>query len=169
MSSDQHASPIKTPRQLVIAVVLAFVVPIIVIVLLVKYVVASDRSGAGSSAMTAEAIAERLAPVGRVELAAAGGAKVLQSGEAVYGLACSACHSAGVAGAPKTGDAGAWSARLRQGYDILVKHAIEGIRSMPAKGGNADLDNLEVARAVVFMANKSGASFKEPAAPDAAK
>ncbi|MDB5748660.1 MAG: cytochrome, partial [Massilia sp.] len=58
-----------------------------------------------------------------------------------------------------------WTARLAQGYDTLVKHAIEGIRAMPAKGGNPDLDNLEVERAVVYMANQSGATFKEPAAP----
>jgi cytochrome c5 len=70
-----------------------------------------------------------------------------------------------MAGAPKTGDNGAWGARLAQGYDTILKHAIEGIRAMPAKGGNPDLDNLEVARAVVFMTNKSGASFKEPAEP----
>jgi len=66
------------------------------------------------------------------------------------------------------GDNGVWAARIGQGYDTLVKHAIEGIRDMPAKGGNPDLDDVEVARAVVYMANKSGASFKAPAAPAAA-
>ena len=165
MSSDQHASPIKTPRQLIVVVALAFVVPVAIIVLLVKYVAVASPTGAGSSSMTPEAVAERLAPIGRVELAAAGGAKVLQSGEAVYTLACGACHTGGLAGAPRTGDAGAWAPRLRQGYDTLVKHAVGGIRGMPAKGGNADLDDIEVARAVVYMANKSGATFKEPAAP----
>ena len=165
MSGDQHASPIKTPQQLITVVVLAFVVPIIVIVLLVKYVVASSTSGSGSASMTPEAVAERLAPVGRVELAAAGGAKALQSGETVYALACGACHIAGIAGAPKSGDAAAWASRIKQGFDVMVKHAVEGFKAMPAKGGNSDLDNIEVARAVAFMANKSGAAFKEPAAP----
>jgi cytochrome c5 len=92
----------------------------------------------------------------------------LQAAEAVYTAVCSACHATGAAGSPKFGDAGAWSARIAQGYDTLLKHAIEGIRAMPAKGGNPDLDNVEVARAVVYMANKGGASFKEPAAPAAA-
>jgi cytochrome c5 len=61
------------------------------------------------------------------------------------------------------GDGGAWSKRIGQGYDTLVSHAIKGIRGMPAKGGNPDLDDLEVARAVVHMANASGGKFKEPA------
>ncbi|WP_376712631.1 c-type cytochrome, partial [Acinetobacter baumannii] len=65
-----------------------------------------------------------------------------------------------MAGAPKVGDNTSWGARLAQGYDTVLKHAIEGIRAMPAKGGNPDLDNIEVARAVVFMANKSGADYK---------
>jgi cytochrome c5 len=60
------------------------------------------------------------------------------------------------------GDASAWAARIGQGYDTLVKHAVEGIRAMPAKGGNPDLDEVEVARAVVVMANQSGGKFKEP-------
>src|SRR5512146_3210741 len=115
--SDQHESLIKTPQQLVWVVVLSFVVPIFIIVLLVKYVVGAKVTGAGSDAMTAEAIAERLRPVGTVALAGASGPRALQSGEAVYTLACTACHGAGIAGAPKTGDAGAWAPRLKQGYD----------------------------------------------------
>ena len=161
----QHSSPIKTPKQLITVVVLAFVVPIAIIVLLVTYVAGGQKESAGSRALTPEAVAERLRPVGTVVLAEAGGARALQSGDAVYKLACVACHGAGVAGAPKTGDAGAWGPRIKQGYDTLLKHAIEGFKAMPPKGGNADLDNVEVARAVVYMANESGAKFKEPAAP----
>jgi cytochrome c5 len=91
--------------------------------------------------------------------------KILQSGQAVYTAVCVACHGTGAVGAPKVGDAGAWSARISEGYDTLVQHAIQGIRAMPAKGGNPDLDDVEVARAVVYMANQGGAKFKEPAAP----
>lgn len=165
--SEQHSSPIKTPQQLITVVVLAFVVPILVIVLLVKYVAGGTSTGAGAEAMTPEAISERLRPVGSVVLAQASGPRALQSGEAVYKQACAACHTAGVAGAPKTADAAAWAPRLKQGYDTLVKHAVEGFKGMPAKGGNADLDPLEVARAVVWISNQSGASFKEPEAPAA--
>jgi len=67
-----------------------------------------------------------------------------------------------VAGAPKAGDKKAWAPRIAQGYDTLVKHATEGYKGMPPKGGGADLDPQEVARAVAWMANQGGASFKEP-------
>ena len=169
MSSDQHTSLIKTPRQLITVVVLAFVVPIILIILLATFVTSEKGGGTGSDAMTPEAIAERLRPVGTVVLAGApAGPRTLQGGEAVYKLACSACHASGVAGAPKTGAATAWAPRIKQGYDTLVKHAVEGFKAMPAKGGNADLDPIEVARAVVYITNQSGAKFKEPEAPAAA-
>jgi cytochrome c5 len=167
--SDQHTALIKTPRQLITVVILAFVVPVIVIVLLVSFVVGNKTGGAGSDAMTPEAVSDRLRPVGTVALQQAGGARALQGGEAVYKAACAACHAAGVAGAPKTGDAGAWSARLKQGFDTLVKHSVEGFKGMPAKGGNPDLDPIEVARAVAFMGNQAGGKFTEPAAPAAAK
>ena len=167
--SDQHTALIKTPRQLITVVILAFVVPVIVIVLLVKFVTGSKTGGAGSDAMTPEAVSDRLKPVGTVALQQAGGARALQGGEAVYKAACAACHAAGAAGAPKTGDAGAWSGRLRQGFDTLVKHAVDGFKGMPAKGGNPDLDPIEVARAVAYMGNQSGGKFTEPAAPAAAQ
>ena len=159
-------SLIKTPRQLIAVIVLAFVLPVVVIILLATYVVRSATSGvAGSDAMSEKAIAERLQAVGVVVLASAGAAKPLQTGEAVYGAACSACHATGVAGAPRTGDAAAWAPRIKQGFDALVKRAIEGFKAMPPKGGNPNLDAVEVARAVVFMTNQSGAKFKEPAVP----
>jgi cytochrome c5 len=86
----------------------------------------------------------------------------------VYQSACAACHSTGAAGSPKLGDAAAWGPRIKQGFDTLVTHAVDGFKAMPAKGGNPDLDPIEVARAVVFMGNKSGGKFTEPAAPAAA-
>ena len=91
MSSDHHTSPIKTPRQLITVVILAFVVPVILIVLLVTFVTGQKVGGAGSEAMTPEAIAERLRPVGSIAFASAPtGPRTLQNGEAVYKLACSA-------------------------------------------------------------------------------
>jgi cytochrome c5 len=163
--SDQHESPIKTPKQLVAVVVLAFVIPITIIILLATYVTGHTVGGAGSTSMTAEAVAERLKPIGTVALAEAAGSKALQTGEGVFKASCMACHGTGVAGAPKAGDAGAWGPRIKQGFDTLVKHATEGFKAMPAKGGNADLDPVEVARAVAYMANQGGGKFKEPDAP----
>lgn len=167
--SDQSNSLIKTPRQLLTVIVLAFVVPVILIILLATYVVRSATSGeAGSDAMSEQAIGERMRPIGVVALAEAGGARALQSGEAVYTAACSACHAAGIAGAPRTGDVAAWAPRLKLGFDLLVRHAVEGFKAMPPKGGNPNLDSIEVARAVAFMGNQAGGKFKEPAAASAA-
>ena len=165
----KSSSLIKTPRQLITVVVLAFVVPVILIILLATYVVRSTPGGAaGSDAMSEKAIAERMQPVGFVAVADSGASKSLQTGEAVYAAACSACHATGVAGAPRTGDVAAWAPRFKQGFDLLVKHAVDGFKAMPAKGGNPSLDAIEVARAVAFMGNKSGGKFKEPAAPASA-
>lgn len=165
--SDQHASPIKTPKQLAIVIALAFIVPITIIVLLAKFVAGLSLEGVGTKSMAPEAVADRLKPIGMVAFSEGGGAKTLQSGEAVYSASCAACHASGAAGAPKAGDAGAWGPRIKQGYETLVKHATEGFKAMPPKGGNADLDPIEVARAVAFVANQSGAKFKEPEAPAA--
>ena len=167
---NEHESVIKTPKQLVAAVIAAFLVPIICIVLLVQYVSNADKVGAGSEGLTPEAIAARLRPVADegFTLKDASAPKQLQSGEAVFKAVCAACHATGAAGAPKVGDAGAWSARIAQGESTLFDHAIKGIRAMPAKGGNPDLDDVEVQRAVVYMANQSGGSLKEPKAPAAA-
>jgi cytochrome c5 len=162
---DQHASPIKTPKQLVIVVALAFIVPITIIILLVTFVVGGHVNAVGSASMTPEAVADRLKPIGAVTFAEGGGAKTLQTGEAVFKLSCAACHATGAAGAPKAGDATAWGPRIKKGYETLVKHATEGFNAMPAKGGNADLDPIEVARAVAYMANLAGASFKAPEPP----
>jgi cytochrome c5 len=163
----KSSSLIKTPRQLITVVVLAFVVPVILIILLATYVVRTPGGAAGSDAMSEKAIAQRMQPVDFVAVADSGAPKSLQTGEAVYAAACSACHAAGIAGAPRTGDAAAWAPRFKQGFDLLVKHAVEGFKAMPAKGGNPNLDAIEVARAVVFMGNRSGGKFKEPAAPSA--
>jgi len=167
---NEHESAIKTPKQLVAAVIGFFAVTIFGIVLLVQYVTTTKLTGAGSNSQSAEEVASRIAPVADAgyTLKDANAPKVLQTGEAIYTSTCAACHGAGVAGAPKFGDAGAWGARIAQGYDTVVKHALEGLRAMPAKGGNPDLDDVEVARAVVYMANSSGGKFKEPAAPEPA-
>lgn len=100
-----------------------------------------DEAAAGAVASTAP---EAAAPVT---------AKL--TGEQVYNTACFACHGAGVGGAPKLGDAAAWSPRLAQGVATLNKHALEGFQGqtgvMPAKGGRVDLSDDEIIAAVKFM------------------
>jgi cytochrome c5 len=164
---SEHQSFIRTPKQLIAAVAGFFLVIVVGIILLVSFATTTHLTGAGSEGMTAQAVADRLKPVAAegYALKDANAPKILQSGQAVYTAVCVACHGTGAVGAPKVGDAGAWSARISEGYDTLVQHAIQGIRAMPAKGGNPDLDDVEVARAVVYMANQGGAKFKEPAAP----
>ncbi len=162
-----HESAIKTPRQLLITVILAFLIPIAVIILLVNLVGASIRTGAGSDGQSEEAIARRIQPVAGFKLVDADAPKVLKTGEQVFQSTCSACHGTGVAGAPKFGDKDAWAKYIKQGYEELVKNAIHGINAMPPKGGNASLDDFEVARAVVYMTNHSGANFDEPKEPAA--
>ncbi len=167
---NEHQSVIKTPKQLIAAVAAGFLVPIICIVLLVQYVANANKVGAGSDGQTPEAIAARLKPVADegYTLKDVNAPKQLQAGDVVYKAVCATCHDAGIGGAPKLGDAGAWSARIAQGQSTLVTHAIKGIRAMPAKGGNPDLDDIEVERAVVYMANQSGGKLKEPATTPAA-
>lgn len=81
-------------------------------------------------------------------------------GESVYNTACMACHTAGIAGAPKIGDSEAWTARMAQGMEILIEHAIQGYQGeagvMPAKGGNPALSDEEVTAAVQYMVDNSG-------------
>jgi cytochrome c5 len=167
---SEHQSFIRTPKQLIAAVAGFFLVIVIGIILLVAFATNRRLTGAGAETQSADAVATRLKPVADegFVLKDANAPKVLQNGQAVYTAVCVACHGTGAAGAPKVGDAGAWTARIAQGYDTLVQHAVQGIRAMPAKGGNPDLDDVEVARAVVYMANQGGAKFKEPEAPAAA-
>lgn len=161
-SHDEDEGPIKTPKQLVVAVVLAFVVPILIIVLLVNYVSSTTKASAGSSALTAEATAHRIAPVAKVEIKAASGAPGSTSGEDVFKAQCSACHTAGALGAPKFGDAAAWGPRLAQGVEALLTSALKGKNAMPAQGGGEFAD-IEIKRAVVYMANAGGGKFEMPA------
>jgi len=162
---EEHSSPIKTPKQLIVTVILAFVVPIAIIILLVNMVASGAKVGAGSDTLSTEAVTKRIAPVAGFELVDANAPKVFKTGEQVFQAVCTACHTAGVAGAPKVGDNAAWAPFIKSGFDAMMNVALHGKGGMPAKGGNPTLSDFEVARAVVYMANKSGGSLPEPPAP----
>lgn len=165
-SHESHEPFIRTPKQLITVVTLAFIIPIALGALLAKLAASGMRGD--TTELSTEATAQRIKPVATVAFSAGGNAaKGAQSGEQVVQAVCAACHQTGAAGAPKIGDKSAWGPRIARGQNTLVQDAIKGIRAMPPKGGNPDLSDVEVARAVVFMANQSGASFKEPAAPKA--
>lgn len=161
---EAHTGPIRNPKQLLLAVFFSFVVPVFVIIGLVKFVTASDTTGAGSSqAEMSKAV--RLQKVGTVEIRDAN--RPLRGGEEVYKSQCSACHATGAAGAPKFEDAAAWGPRIKQGLDTLVHSALTGKGAMAAQGGG-EFNDTEIARGVVYMANAAGGKFAEPAAPAAA-
>ena len=86
-----------------------------------------------------------------------------RSGKEVVAATCVTCHGTGAQGAPKIGDRKAWSKRAKQGLTSLTQHALDGIRGMPAHGGNLKLTDLEIARAVAYMVNRSGGRWTEPA------
>ena len=156
-----HEGPIKTPTQLGWAVAAALVIPIIGIIVLVNAVVSQKRPAAGSDAMSAEAVAKRLQPVGRFEIKDASDTATLKTGEQVYAGQCAACHTAGIAGSPKLGDAVAWGPRLKTGYEALLTSALKGKGAMGAQGGG-DYNDVEIGRAVVYLANQGGGKFEEP-------
>ncbi|MGC2519146.1 MAG: c-type cytochrome [Burkholderiales bacterium] len=85
-----------------------------------------------------------------------------RSGKEVVETVCIACHGTGAQGAPKLGDKKAWSKRASQGLTGLTQHALMGIRQMPAHGGNPQITDLEIGRAVTYMVNKSGGRWVEP-------
>ncbi len=166
-AAEGHDSPIKTPKQLIVTVILSFLVPILAIVLMVSYVASGQKTGAGSGEDSAEAVARRLQPVGTVELHDANAPVVVLTGEQMFQQVCSACHATGAAGSPKFGDTAAWAPRIKTGFDALWHSALKGKNAMPPQGGGEHSD-FEIARAVVYMANHGGANFPEPKAPEAA-
>jgi cytochrome c5 len=160
MSGNNQYSSIK---ELIIAIPGAIIgFTLLVSVLAYSFgVIGGDKPAPSKEATDAAdaKIATNIKPVATVEVAEAGGVHVEKSGEEIVKATCSACHGVGALGAPKIGNAGDWGPRISQGYETLVKHAIEGIRSMPPRGGNSELTDHEVADAVAFMANQAGAKF----------
>lgn len=97
-----------------------------------------------------------LALAGLTAIGASAAAKPdLVLGEKTYNATCVACHGSGVLNAPKPGDKAAWAPRIKQGKPALYKHALEGFKTMPARGGNASLKDNEVEAAIDYMVAKS--------------
>ena len=159
---SEHEFPPTPVSQVVLAILGGIFAPTLVIVLIAKLFMTVESTHAPEDPkVAATQVEERIKPVAQVAVAAVEtGPHVDKSGEEVVKGVCSACHAVGALGSPKIGDKAAWGPRIAQGYDTLVKHAIAGIRSMPARGGNAELTDGEVANAVAYMANQAGAGFK---------
>ena len=160
--SEEHGSLVKTPKQLIIVSVIALVVPVAIAILGAQLISGSKRIDTTEAKKSVE---QRIKPVGELvkrdsAAPAPTGAVVAvaakaKSGQEVYDTACVACHGAGVAGAPKTGDKAAWAARIAQGASVLYDHAIKGFKGMPAKGGASALSDDEVKAAVDVQVAKS--------------
>jgi cytochrome c5 len=163
---DHHEGPIKTPMQLLVTVLFSFVAPVFIIIGLVYFVLSYAKpAGSGgelgglTQAELAKSVEMRIAKVGTVEIRDAN--RPLALGEAVYKAQCVACHGGAVAAAPKFGDAAAWGARIKTGYDALLTSALKGKGAMGAQGGG-DFEDAEIGRAVVYMTNAAGGSFPVP-------
>lgn len=202
-SHDDHISPIKTPQQLLMVVLAAFLVPIVGISLLAALITSGSKIDSSSSAMSEQAIATRLKPIGEVVVAdAAKGAgttsptekpasatraeapasapakapetaavpakpaapaatdtasakPAADAGKSVYDVYCVACHTSGVANAPKLGDKGAWAPRIQTGTDTLYASALKGKGAMPPKGGNVSLPDADVKAAVDYLVSQA--------------
>ena len=155
---EDHSGPIKTPKQLLLAVFFSFVVPIFAIIALVYYVTSDNKPAAGAGDLE-KAVAQRIQKIGMVEIRDAN--RPLKTGSEVYAAQCAACHATGAAGSPKFGDAVAWAPRIKTGFEALWNSALKGKNAMGPQGGG-DFDDVEIGKAVVHMANAAGAKFAEP-------
>ncbi len=89
-----------------------------------------------------------------------------RSGKEVYAAVCAACHDSGAAGSPIKGNKAQWQPRANQGLATLIDHAINGIRGMPARGGNPAVTDAEIENTIVYMLAESGITLASEKAED---
>ncbi len=151
---------ISTPKQLIVTVILAFAVPLVIILLAVQYITGGIKSDPSNPEMTEAAITARLTdkanvtPINQEAAQPTESVATVGPGEGLYNSVCQACHVAGVAGAPKTGDATAWAPRISNGKDYLYNSVINGKNMMPARGGATNASDDDIKAAVDFMLSK---------------
>lgn len=156
----------KTQGSALVTLLGAIVIVIAALYLLVKLAGSGFYSDVAESTPTATET--RIMPSGRL-VQGDGTEPGQRTGKQVFDKVCIQCHAAdsSIAFAPKVTHNDQWASRISKGFETLVKHAIDGFTGpqggvMPAKGGAVDLTDDEVARAVAYMANESGANFTEP-------
>lgn len=148
--SDSHA---KLPKLFWVQLALAAIIGIIFL-----YTLLTKSEEHGTEVEKIASVAKNLEPIGAVstkDTKAPGSAKA-RTGEEVYQASCMACHTSGVANAPKPGDKAAWIPRVATGLDAMMKTAIEGKGAMPARGGNPAITDEEIKAAILYMTKKAG-------------
>ena len=168
---EEHSSLIKTPQQLIVVVLLAFLIPVVGIVMIASFAtgglkvtaenpaIVAQRLKPAGDAMVGEVTPDPATAVGAVKPATAGATKSAATGSAeagknLYNTVCTACHAAGIAGAPKTGDKAAWKPRIAQGKDALYNSALHGKNAMPPKGG-ASAPDADIKAAVDYLVSQA--------------
>ena len=169
--NEQQGSSKTSPMMILAAAVGVFAAPVIAIILIVQLVLSIQAGHVDKDdpRMADAAVKERIKSFAEVKAIDPNAPRVEKTGEVVYTEVCASCHTSGALGAPKLGVKADWAKRNAQGFDTLVKNAVNGIRAMPPRGGNPDLSDIEMARVVAHMANAAGASFKPKETPAPAK
>ena len=174
MAHSTHKDPMAKPV-LIGGLALVGTAVAVLVMNLFSTIEKNSIRGVEDTTMRAAATEVNLKPIGSVNAVDKSIVKEARSGEAVYTAVCTSCHAAGVLGAPKIDDKAAWAPRIAQGLDGLMKNATNGIRSMPARGGDPTITDEELTNAIVYMTGKAGhdlsSQAKGGAAPagDAAK
>ncbi|MEW6678178.1 MAG: c-type cytochrome [Pseudomonadota bacterium] len=160
--ADHHEMTKTTPKEFLLATLGGLFAPGLTIFMIVMlFLGIQGRMGGEDAAPVADEVVQaRIAPVGKFAAVDPNAPKIEMTGEQVYNQVCANCHESGALGSPKFKSAGDWASRISQGYETLLGHALSGIRSMPARGGEPDLSDLEVARGMVHMTNAAGAKFE---------
>ncbi len=135
--------------------ILLITIAVAVVLVVVVWPLSQLGKGDAASDGSADEAELHILPVARVEMRAAASDGKPRSAEAIYNTICKACHDAGVAGAPKTGDKAAWAPRIATGQATLLKSAINGKNAMPPRAGDPTLSDDELKAAVEFLVGKA--------------
>jgi cytochrome c5 len=176
--ADHHEMTKTTPKDFLMATLGGLLAPGLTIFMIVMlFLGIQGRMGQPDAApVSDQAVQARIQPFGQFVAVATDAPKIDLTGEQVYNEICTGCHASGALGSPKFKERGDWGSRIAKGYDTLLTHALGGFNKMPARGGEPELSDLEVARGIVYMTNAAGASFeptlkkeREPSAAELAR
>ena len=78
----------------------------------------------------------------------------VKPGQLAYEASCSACHASEAIGAPVLGNKKAWDKVLEKGIEQVYHNGINGINTMPPRGGT-DLTDDQMKEVIDYMINSS--------------